>query len=39
MYLMKYHMKILLQDFSAKVGREDAFTPTVRTESLHKIRG
>jgi hypothetical protein len=25
----KYHMKILLGDFNAKVGREDIFKPTV----------
>jgi hypothetical protein len=25
----KYHMKILLGDFSAKIGREDIFKPTV----------
>jgi hypothetical protein len=25
----KYHMKILLGDFSAKVGREDIFKTTV----------
>jgi hypothetical protein len=33
----KYHMKILLGDFNAKVGREDIFKLTVGTESLHKI--
>jgi hypothetical protein len=33
----KYHMKILLGDFNAKVGREDIFKPTVGIESLHKI--
>jgi hypothetical protein len=33
----KYHMKILLGDFSAKVGREDIFKPTISNESLHKI--
>jgi hypothetical protein len=32
--LHKYHMKMLL-DFSAKVGREDIFKPTVENESLH----
>jgi hypothetical protein len=32
----KHHMKTLL-DFSAKVGREDIFKPTVQNESLHKI--
>jgi endonuclease/exonuclease/phosphatase family metal-dependent hydrolase len=33
----KYHMKILLGDFNAKVGREDIFKPTIANESLHKI--
>jgi hypothetical protein len=33
----KYHMKILLGDFDAKLGREDMFKPTVGDESLHKI--
>jgi hypothetical protein len=33
----KYHMKILLGDFSAKVGREDIFKPTFGNESLHEI--
>jgi exonuclease III len=33
----KYHMKILSLDFSAKVGREDVFKPTIWNESLHKI--
>jgi hypothetical protein len=33
----KYHMKILLRDFSAKVGREDILKPTIGNESLHKI--
>jgi hypothetical protein len=28
-------MKILLGDFSAKVGREDIFKPTIENESLH----
>jgi len=31
------HMKILLGDFSAKVGREDIFKSTIRNESLHEI--
>jgi hypothetical protein len=34
----KYHMKILLGDLNAKVGREDFFKPTMGNESLHKIR-
>jgi hypothetical protein len=33
----KCHMKILLGDFIAKVGREDTFKPTVSNESLHEI--
>jgi hypothetical protein len=33
----KYHMKILLGDFNAKVGREDIFKLTIRNESLHEI--
>jgi hypothetical protein len=33
----KYHMKTLLLDFNAKVGRKDIFTPTTGNESLHKI--
>jgi hypothetical protein len=34
----KYHMKILLGDFNAKVGRKDIFKPTIGNESLHEIR-
>jgi len=32
----RYHMKILLGDFNAKVGRENVFNPTVGNESLHQ---
>jgi hypothetical protein len=28
-FVPKYHMKILLGDFNAKVGREDIFEPTM----------
>jgi exonuclease III len=31
-----YHMKILLGDFIAKVGREDIFKPIIGNESLHE---
>jgi hypothetical protein len=34
----KYHTNILLEDFNAKVGREDIFKPTIWNKSLHKIR-
>jgi hypothetical protein len=30
-------MKILLGYFSAEVGREDIFKPTIENASLHKI--
>jgi hypothetical protein len=33
----KYHIKIVLADFNAKVRREDIFKPTTGNESLHKI--
>jgi hypothetical protein len=33
----KYHMKMLLADFNAKVGREDIFKPAIANESLHEI--
>jgi hypothetical protein len=33
----KYHTKILLGDFKAKVRREDIFKPTIWNESLHEI--
>jgi len=32
----KYHMKILLGDFNAKVGRENIFKTTIGNESLHQ---
>jgi len=32
----KYHMKILLGDFNAKVEREIIFKPIIRQESLHQ---
>ena len=32
----KYHMKIILRDFNAKVGRENIFKPTIGYESLHQ---
>jgi hypothetical protein len=34
-YFPKYHMKILLGDVNAKVGREDTFKLTIGNESLH----
>ena len=33
-HLSMYHMKILLGDFNAKVGRENIFQPTIGTESV-----
>jgi exonuclease III len=33
----KYHTKILLGDFNAKVGKKDIFKPTIWSESLHEI--
>jgi hypothetical protein len=32
----RYHMKILIGDFNAKVGREDIFKPIIGNESLHE---
>ena len=31
-----YHTKILLEDFNAKVGRENIFKPTIGNDSLHQ---
>jgi len=31
-----YHMKILLGDFNAEVGRENIFKPTIGNESQHQ---
>jgi hypothetical protein len=33
----KYHMKILLGDFNAKVGTEDIIKLTIGSESVHEI--
>jgi hypothetical protein len=33
----KYNMKMLLGDFSAKVGRKEIFKSTIGNESLHEI--
>jgi len=32
----KYHLKILLGDFDAKVRRENIFKPTIGNKSLHQ---
>ena len=32
----KYHLTILLEDFSAKVRRENIFSPRIGKESLHQ---
>jgi exonuclease III len=32
----RYHMKILLGDFNAKVGREDIINPLIGNDSLHE---
>jgi hypothetical protein len=33
----RYHMKILLGDFNANIGREDIFKPIVGNESPHEV--
>jgi exonuclease III len=33
----KYHKKMLLGDFNAKIGIRDIFKPTIWNKSLHKI--
>jgi hypothetical protein len=33
----KYHTKILLREFNAKVGREDIFKPTIGNEGLNEV--
>jgi hypothetical protein len=35
-HFLEYDMKILLEDFNSKLGREDIFKPTVGNESLHQ---
>ena len=35
-HFLKYHMKILLGDLNAKVGRENIFKPTIGNENLHQ---
>jgi hypothetical protein len=33
----KYHMRLSLRDFSAKVGKEDIFKQTIGNGSLHEL--
>ena len=35
-HFLKYHLKIVLGDFNAKLGREDIFKLTTGNESLHQ---
>jgi hypothetical protein len=35
-FFSKYHMRILLGEFTTKLGREDIFKPTVGNESVHQ---
>jgi hypothetical protein len=37
MYSISSHMKTLLDDFNAKVDRQNIFKPTIRNESLYEI--
>jgi hypothetical protein len=32
----KYHIKIMLEDTNAKVGRKDIFKPTIGNEGIHE---
>jgi hypothetical protein len=34
---IKYHLKIMLEHFNAKVGGEDIFKSTIGDESLHEM--
>jgi hypothetical protein len=36
-FMRKYHMKIMLGDFSTKLEREDIFKPTTGIKNLHEI--
>ena len=35
-HLPKYHTKMLLGEFNAKVGRKNIFNPTIEQERLHQ---
>jgi len=35
-HLLKCHIKIILEDFNAKLRRQTIFKPTIRNESLHE---
>jgi hypothetical protein len=35
-HFSKYHIKIMLRDFNAKLGREIIFKPTIGNETLHQ---